>query len=82
MSDTVLVAVLSCAGTLIGSIFGILAAQKLTNFRLQELEKKVEKHNNLVERMVEVEARSKGNTRRIETLEQVTEHLREVKNND
>ena len=80
MTDTVLVAVLSCVGTLIGTIGGILAAQKLTNFRLQELEKKVEKHNNLVERMVEVEARSKGNTRRIETLEKVTEHLREVKN--
>lgn len=86
MSDPILVAVLSLIGTAIGSIGGILAAQKLVNFRLQELEKKVEKHNNLVERMVEVEARTKGNTRRIEALENKTEHLSdqivEVKNND
>ena len=54
MSDTVLVAVLSLAGTALGTIGGILAANKLTNFRLSELEKKVEKHNNLVERMVQV----------------------------
>lgn len=86
MTDAVLVAVLSCAGTLFGTIGGIIAAQKLVNFRLQELEKKVEKHNNLVERMVEVEARTKGNTRRIEALENKTEHLSdqivEVKSND
>lgn len=75
MTDAVLVAVLSCAGTLVGTLGGILAAQKLVNFRLQELEKKVEKHNNLVERMVEVEQRAKGNTRRIEALEGKTDHL-------
>lgn len=69
MSDTVLVAVLSLCGTAIGSIGGILAANKLTNFRLQALEKKVEKHNNLVERMVEVEQRSQLNSSRIDAIE-------------
>lgn len=82
MSDTVLVAVLSLAGTALGTIGGILAANKLTNFRLSELEKKVEKHNNLVERMVQVEAKASGNTRRIEALEQKTEHLSEEIHND
>lgn len=51
MSDTMIVAVLSLAGTLIGSLGGILAASKLTNWRLQQLEAKVDKHNHLVERM-------------------------------
>ena len=51
MSDTMSVAVLSLAGTLIGSLGGILAASKLTNWRLQQLEAKVDKHNHLVERM-------------------------------
>ena len=55
MSETVLVAILSLIGTLCGSLFGILAANKLINYRLSQLEKKVEKHNNLVERMYKLE---------------------------
>ena len=55
MSETVLVAILSLAGTLGGSMLGILASNKLTVYRLQQLEKKVEEHNNLVSRMYEVE---------------------------
>ena len=42
----------SFLGSAIGCIAGILASQKLTNFRLEQLEAKVNKHNNLVERMV------------------------------
>lgn len=55
MTDTVLVALLSLAGTAIGSILGILANNKLVVFRLEQLEKKVEKHNNLVERVALLE---------------------------
>lgn len=55
MSETVLVAILSLAGTLGGSLLGILASNKLTNYRLQQIEKKLEEHNNLVTRMYEVE---------------------------
>jgi len=50
MTPEVLVAVLSFAGTVVGSIVGILTAQKLTAYRLEQLEKKVEKHNSVVER--------------------------------
>jgi hypothetical protein len=50
MTPEVLVAVLSFAGTVVGSIVGILTAQKLTAYRLEQLEKKVEKHNNVFER--------------------------------
>ena len=38
MSETVLVAILSLAGTLIGSLFGILAANRLSNYRIEQLE--------------------------------------------
>ena len=55
MSDAVIVALLSCGGTLIGSVVGILAANKLTNYRIEQLEKKVEKHNTVVERIAVVE---------------------------
>ncbi len=41
----------SFLGSAIGCVAGILASQKLTNFRLEQLEEKVNRHNNLVERM-------------------------------
>jgi hypothetical protein len=57
MSDAVIVAILGFAGTLLGSLFGVLAAQKLTQYRLSQLEEKVNKHNNLVERTFKLEGR-------------------------
>ena len=55
MSDAIIVAVLGFAGTLAGSLFGVLAAQKLTQDRLAQLEEKVNKHNNLIERTFRLE---------------------------
>lgn len=55
MDNTVIVAVLSLAGTLIGSLFGILAANKLVVYRIEQLEQKVNKHNNLIERTFKLE---------------------------
>ena len=57
MTDTIIVAVLSLVGTLAGSILGILAANKLTNYRIEQLEKKVQAHNNLVERTYQLEGK-------------------------
>lgn len=51
MTDTVIVAILSLIGTLGGSLLGILTANKLTNYRLEQLEKKVDKHNSVIERV-------------------------------
>lgn len=51
MSETILVAILTLVGTLVGTFGGIITASKLTNFRIEQLEKKVEKHNQVVERM-------------------------------
>lgn len=55
MSETMFVALLSLLGTLLGSLAGILAANKLVNYRLKQLEKKVELHNNAVERLYKAE---------------------------
>ena len=46
----VTVAAMSLMGTLAGTFGGILVANRLTNYRIEQLEKKVEAHNNLVER--------------------------------
>lgn len=55
MSDTIIVALLSLAGTVIGSGLGVVASQKLTQYRLEQLEKKVQAHNNLIERTYKLE---------------------------
>lgn len=55
MDSTIWVAILGCVGTIIGSGLGVIASSKLTSFRLQELEKKVEKHNSVIERTFKLE---------------------------
>lgn len=50
MAETIIISVISFLGTCIGTIGGILASSKLVNFRLSELEEKVKKHNNIIER--------------------------------
>ena len=55
MSETIIVSVISLIGTLGGSLGGILVANKLTNYRVEQLEKKVEKHNSIVERTFKLE---------------------------
>jgi hypothetical protein len=55
LSDTLWVAALSLLGTLGGSLSGILTANKLTNYRIQELERRVEKHNQVIERVYNLE---------------------------
>ena len=55
MDSTIIVAILGFLGTILGSGLGVIASSKLTNFRLQELEKKVEKHNSVIERTFKLE---------------------------
>lgn len=55
MTEVVIVAILSLVGTLIGSLGGIMTANKLTNYRIQQLEEKVEKHNKVIERVYNLE---------------------------
>ena len=51
MSESIVIAILSLAGTIIGSLLGILASNKLVVYRIDQLEKKVEKHNSVIERV-------------------------------
>lgn len=68
MPAEIIVAICSLAGTLIGSLAGIMTANKLTTYRIEQLEEKVKKHNNLVERMVVVEQSTKSAHHRIDEL--------------
>ena len=66
--EDILLAVIAFAGTLVGTFGGILTANRLSNYRIEQLEKKVEKHNNLVERMFSVESSVKSAHHRIDEL--------------
>lgn len=76
MPDVVIVAMISLAGTLFGSIAGIMTANKLTTYRIGELEKKVEKHNDLVERVALLEQDNGSQWERIDELREKLESLR------
>ena len=65
MTGEILVATLSFIGTCIGSWGGL----KLRSYRIEQLEKKVDKHNNFAERMPVVEEQIKVINHRIEDLE-------------
>lgn len=65
MDGEIIVALCSLAGTFAGTLGGV----KLMTFRIQQLEKKVEKHNNLVERMAVAENRLSVSEHRIADLE-------------
>ena len=65
MQGEILVAVLSFIGTCMGSWGGL----KLMSYRIEQLEKKVDKHNNFAQRMPVVEEQIKVINHRIEDLE-------------
>ena len=57
MPETIIVAIISLIGTLAGSYYSQRRSSALIAYRLEQLEKKVDKHNNLEERMYKVEER-------------------------
>lgn len=69
MQPEIVVGLLSCVGTIIGTLGGIMATSKLTNFRLQQLEEKVNKHNNMIERVYRLEGQ----------VQEITNDLKEIK---
>lgn len=71
LQSEITVALLSLAGTLLGSLGGILASSKLTAYRLSQLEKKVDRHNGFGERIPVLEEKLKVVNHRLDDLEGV-----------
>lgn len=69
MSEMVIVSLISLLGTLGGAFGGIVVSAKLTNYRIEQLEKKVEKHNHFAERIPVLEEKIKVEEHRIADLE-------------
>lgn len=59
MTETLIVAFISLFGTLAGTFGGIVTSSKLTGYRIEQLEKQVEKHNQVVERVFRLEDNDK-----------------------
>ena len=55
MSETVIVALIALVGTVLGSLGGVLTSSRLTSYRIEQLEKKVDKHNSVIERTFRLE---------------------------
>ena len=68
MENEVIISLLSLCGTLAGSFAGIITSGKLTNYRITELEKKVEKHNNLIERNYRLEEEQEVEKEKIKVI--------------
>ena len=73
--EGIIVALIGLAGSAIGSIVGVLASAKLTSYRLEQLEKRVEKHNNLIERTYKLEERTELQEEKIKVANHRIEDL-------
>ena len=74
--EGIIVALIGLAGSAVGSILGMMASARLTSYRLEQLEQRVQAHNNLIERTYKLEERTelqeekiKVANRRIDNLE-------------
>lgn len=65
MYSEIIIAALSLAGTFVGSFSGM----KLMSYRIEQLERKVDKHNNFAERIPVLEEKIKTQGRRIDEME-------------
>lgn len=75
MSEVVIVSIISLVGTLAGTFGGIMTSNKLTSYRIEQLEKKVDKHNNIIERVYHLEER---NAVHEEQIKECGEHLKKL----
>lgn len=74
MDSNIIVAIVSCLGTVLGSALGVIAGARLTNYRIEQLEKKVDKHNTVIERTFVMEEKVKVINHRLNDLEKEQNH--------
>ena len=79
MNDTVFIALLTLIGTLAGTFGGIVTSSKLTSYRLEQLEQRVNKHNNLIDRTYELERQQTVDSHRLSTVEDKINKIEEEK---
>ena len=76
MND-IYIAVIGALGSGLGTVVGIFINTKLINYRLEKLEEKVNKHNNLIERTYELETKERLIEEKIETVHHRIDEINE-----
>lgn len=80
MATEIIIALIALAGSAVGSLGGIVINGRMSNYRIEQLEKKVDKHNSLIERTYAIEQHNavvdeeiKVANHRIDDLEKISE---------
>lgn len=76
MTEGIIIAIITGGMAIFSNIIVAWAQNSKTVYRIEQLEKKVEAHNNLVERMVIEEQNTKAQWRRIDELTEKVEHIK------
>ena len=80
--EAIIVALIGLAGSAAGSLCGVLVSSKLTQYRLEQLEKKVEVHNQVIDRVYKLEERTELQEEKIKVANHRIEDLEnEVRQN-
>ena len=74
MNGEFLTGVFSLIASLVGTFAGIITSAKLTNYQINDSKKRVDKHNNVIERTYKLEEHCKYIDERIEKLESEVEN--------
>lgn len=77
MDSSIISALIALCGSLLGTLGGIMVSNKLTAYRLEQLEKKVDKHNNVLERVALMEQNEKTIWRRVDELRNEVHEMKE-----
>lgn len=77
MDSSIISALIALGGSLLGTLGGIMVSNKLTVYRLEQLEKKVDKHNNVLERVALMEQNEKTIWRRVDELRNEVHEMKE-----
>lgn len=72
MSEAIIVALIGLVGSAAGSLAGVLVSAQLTQYRLEQLEKKVQAHNRLIERTYKLEGQMQEVQHDIRDLKEAT----------
>lgn len=72
MSEAIIVALIGLVGSAAGSLVGVLVSARLTQYRLEQLEKKVQAHNRLIERTYKLEGQMQEVQHDIRDLKEAT----------